>query len=627
VGDAANAIVRGDFNMRMRILGALLVAAAASIGAALSVQSPASEYTASVDHVSDLPKNNPSTSTNWSDHNADLANTRYSPLNQITAANAGKLALKWSYELPKAESIAEQTPVVIDGVMYVNSGSKLYALDAVTGKQVWTFQLQPSFAARNRGPAYGDGNIYAMGPGEIYAVDAKAGKPVESFGDHGVLHIITEALRFKYPGKYPKNFDPASIGYAVASTPKYYNGTIFVGTRSSDFLITGGLLMAADARTGAIKWVFNTIPQGPGDEGWELARDTWPANNPRYGGGVWTQPAIDPELGLIYFNASNPAPDYDGSARVGANLFTNSMLALDIATGKIRWYFQTMHHDIWDKDAVAGPVLFDVTSSGKTVKGVGSSGKVCYVYLLNRETGSPINPIVETPVPTTTDVPGEKVWPTQPIPYTSRHIPQQPFCAVYPRVDDPELATRVRPLFHPYQANEFVITSPGQDGGSDYGGPAFSPRTGLFYASGKNDAVSIRVKPSGNTLKPGPGAPGHFGTIAEEGKAGMAWSTAIAAYEPATGQQVWYTEFPGWTNGSLFVTAGDVIFHGSGGVGDFYAFDARTGQQLFKYPGHFGAPNVQRGQGITATPMSYRVNGKQYVSVVARNTILTFALP
>src|SRR4029077_20442156 len=134
------------------------------------------------------------------------------------------------------------------------------------------------------------------------------------------------------------------------------------------------------------------------------------------------------------------------------------------------------------------------------------------------------------------------------------------FCAIYPRVDDPALAARVRPLFHPYMANEFVITSPGQDGGSDYGGPAFSPKTGLFYVSGKNDAVSIKVKPVGGTLKPGPNSPGHFQDIAETGKAGMHWNQTIAAYEPLTGRQAWYTEFPGWTNASLFVTAGDVVF-------------------------------------------------------------------
>src|SRR5262249_37048367 len=168
--------------------------------------------------------------------------------------------------------------------------------------------------------------------------------------------------------------------------------------------------------------------------------------------------------------------------------------------------------------------------------------------------------------------------------------PQQPYCAIYPRIEDAELASRARPLFHPYLSQELVITSPGQDGGADYGGPAFSPRTGLFYLSGKNDAVSNKVRPVGDRLKPGPGSPGHFQNLAETGKTGMKWSQAIGAYEPTTGHLVWYSEFPGWTNASLLVTAGDVIFHGSGGAGDFFAFDAGTGQQLYRFAGHFGSP-------------------------------------
>jgi glucose dehydrogenase len=613
--------------MKRITAAALCTLSAAWIVGRAAAQEAAPTYTATVEHHADLPKINSATSTSWSDHNSTLANTRYSPLNQITPTNAGKLTLKWSYELPKAQGIAEETPLVIDGVMYFNSGSTLYALDAATGKPVWMYQMTPSFGGGKRGPGFGEGTVYAIGPAEIYAVDAKSGKPVESFGEKGVLRIINKALDFKYPGKYPPNLDVHSLGYGVASTPKYYNGTIFVGTSDSDSLIVGGLLIAADARTGAIKWVFNTVPQQPGDEGWELVKDTWPANTPRHGGGIWTQPAIDPALGMLYFNAANPSPDYDGSARPGANLFTDSMIALDLATGKLRWYFQTVHHDIWDKDSVAGPVLFDITSDGRTIKGVGSSGKVCYVYMLNRENGQPINPIVETPVPTYTDVPNEKVWPTQPIPYTARNIPQQPFCAVYPRIADAELAKHARPLFHPYLSKEFVITSPGQDGGSDYGGPAFSPHTGLFYASGKNDAVSNKVKPVGDTLKPNGKPTGHFDDLEDTGKTGMPWSQAIGAYEPATGRQVWYTEFPGWTNASLIVTAGDVIFHGSGGTGDFFAFDAKTGQQVFRYPGHWGSPDTQRGGGMLSTPMTYSVNGKQYVSIVARNTVLTFGLP
>jgi alcohol dehydrogenase (cytochrome c) len=389
-----------------------------------------------------------------------------------------------------------------------------------------------------------------------------------------------------------------------------------MGLSLGDSHIPGGLLVAVDGTTGAIKWVFNTIPQGPHDEGWEIAKDTW-GSGARAGGGVWTQPAIDRELGMIYFSVANPSPDYDGSARTGINLFTNSAIALNLATGKLVWHNQVVHHDIWDWDLVTSPVLFDVTADGKTVKGIGVPSKTCYLYLWDRETGKPINPIVETPVPTTTDVPGEAPWPTQPIPYTSRGVPQQPFCATYPIVADPELAKRVRPPFHPFLANDFIINSPGVTGGANYGPASFSPRTGLLYITGKNDAASVKVKSVGNTIQPGPSATGYFGTIAERGETGMTITTTVAAYDPATGQQVWYAQLAKTTNTGNLVTAGDVVFQGISS-GDFYAFDARSGRELFK-------STVKSA--IRASPMTYQVDGRQYVSVVGTNTVFTFGLP
>ena len=554
--------------------------------------------------------------TDWPLHNLDLRNSRYSQLNEIDVSNVGNLSLKWSFQASARDAISSVTPLVIDGVMYVHSGSKLVALDVVTGKSIWTFEVANPFGGGGRGPAYGDGRIYAYGPSVMYAVDAKTGKPVESFGDGGFLRIVNNALNHKYPGKYAPDLDPTSLGYSMTNPPTYFQGTLFVGVPFSDSLIPGGLLAAIDGTTGAVKWVFNSIPQGPTDEGWEIAKDTW-SESARYGGGIWTVPAIDPELGLMYFNTGNPSPDYDGSARKGINLFTNSVVALHIATGKLAWYYQTIHHDIWDWDLVSGPVLFDVTSGGRVIKGLGVAAKNCYAYLLNRETGQPINPIIETAVPTNSDVPGEQVWPTQPIPYMSNGQPQPPFCSTYPIVTDPELAKRVRQHYHPYQSTEFVITAPGNLGGANRGSPSFSPRTGLFYVTGKNDAWSIKVKPVGGTMKPGPGNLGHFGNIDELGKTGVTATATLAAYEPASGRQVWYTEVAGSTNGGNLVTAGDLIFQGIGN-GDFLAFDARTGKQLFKYTGKGG---------IRASPMTFQAKGKQYMSIVAANTVLTFGLP
>ena len=349
-------------------------------------------------------------------------------------------------------------------------------------------------------------STHSAGPPFMYAVDARTGELLESFGRDGLLEVAREALTFKYPDTYPPTVDTTALGFAMTNPPTFANGTLLVGLPFSEGLLPGGLLAAVDGTTGAMRWVFNTIPQEPRDAGWEIAQDTW-SRDERYGGGIWVQPAVDTERGLVYFNAANPSPNYDGSSRTGMNLFTNSMMAVDLNSGELAWYYQTLHHDIWDWDLASGPVLFDVTVDGRTVPGIASLGKTCYVYMLNRETGEPINPIVETAVPVVSDVPGEQVWPTQPIPYTSRGIPQQPFCATYPIVPDPELATRLRQSFHPYQVDEFVITSPGNTGGANYGSPSFSPQTGLLYVTGKNDAWSIKVKPVDNSLEPGPGSP------------------------------------------------------------------------------------------------------------------------
>jgi quinoprotein glucose dehydrogenase len=553
------------------------------------------------------------TNADWALHSLDLRNGRYATLDEINVSNVARLTLKWSYDGGAADNIGRNTPLVIDGVMYVDAGSKLFAIDAATGQRRWSVQIDPPFPASGRGPSYGDGTIYAYGRSILYAVDAKTGRVVESFGSKGRLEVARAALQFKYPDKDP-------TGYEMTTSPAYFNGTLYVPLAQSEHHIPGGLLAAVDGRTGSIKWVFNTVPQGPSDDGWSVAGDTW-RGGVRSGGGIWSPPAIDPESGLLYVNAGNPSPDYDGSARKGMNLFTNAIIALNLQTGKLAWYSQAIHHEIWDFDLITGPILFDVTSGGRTIKGVASASKNCLLYLWHRDTGQPINPMVETPVPTSTDVPGEEVWPTQPFPYTSKGVPMQPFCATYPIVADPELAKRVRPLYTPYSIKEMFIVS---HGGSSFGAMSFSPKTGLLYVTGKNGAVALTVKPLGDTLRQNTESLGHFANIAQGPQrskdVGSSDTETVTAYRPETGELAWQQEHA--TRSSIgssgnLVTAGDLVFQGSD-TGDFYAYDARTGEQRFKYT----AP-----RSIRASPITYRVNGRQYVATVATNTILAFGLP
>jgi quinoprotein glucose dehydrogenase len=558
----------------------------------------------------------------WPGHNVDLFNRRYSPLDEIDTRTVGTLRLAWTFE-PGGGALNQVTPLVVRGVMYVQTSTDLHAVDPGTGQRLWSAPLEvrsddSQSLGPARGPTYGGGRVYAYRGSTLYAMDAETGRPVPGFGDNGMLPVVARALHFKYPDRFAAAGSARSLGYRITTPPAYHDGTLYVGVALSEGHIPGGLVIAADASSGAIRWVFNTIPQQPGDEGWELAKDTW-GTGARAGGGIWTQPAIDPDLGLVYVNAGNPSPAYEGAARHGMNLFTNSTLALAMKTGRLVWYNQAIHHDLWDWDHVTGPLLFDATRDGRTVRGVAAAGKNCLLYLWHRDTGAPINPIVETVVPTETDVPGEQVWPTQPIPYNARGVPLTPFCATFVNLDDPELARLSRPMYTPYSVSGTVIVA---HGGSSFGAPSFSPLTGLLYVSGKNGAISLKVKPVGDTLTAGPHGRGHDENFAELDRLYEAYmvTETLSAYEPVSGEQVWQQVMPARTSiggsGSL-VTAGNVVFQGIEARA-FHAFDARTGEELFRY----NTPLA-----IRASPLTYQANGRQYVAIVATNAVLAFALP
>lgn len=562
-----------------------------------------------------------SDSTDWASQNLNLDNNRFAPLEEINSSNVGQLTERWSYEVGSADNIAQVTPLVVDGVMYLHSRSTLFALDATTGEEQWRAPLDAGSQGGSpvRGPTFAGGNIYAYRGADLYAMDAGTGIPIAAFGNQGVLPVVSAALQMKYPDDYPPSLDPVSIGYRITTPPAHHNGTMYVAAALSEGHIPGGLVIATDTNTGSIKWVFNTIPQGPQDAGWEIARNTW-GHGARAGGGIWTQPAVDPELGMVYVNAGNPSPDYDGSARVGINLFSNSTIALDLETGALRWYYQAVHHDLWDWDHVTGPVLFDVTDDdGGTIKGVAAAGKNCLFYMWNRETGAPLHAMVETAVPTETDVPGEQVWPTQPIPHNAAGVPMTPLCATFVELDDPELASRSSQLYAPYWISKEIIVP---HGGSSFGSPSFSPRTELVYVTGKNGAISLVVNPVGDTLEPGPDSRGHTESFSSLDRISEDFppQVTVSAYDPVTGEQSWQAVLPAQTaigaSGNM-VTAGNVVFQGVED-GGFYALDAETGQELFR----FDAPRP-----IRASPMTYQVDGKQYVTVIATTTVVTLALP
>ena len=588
-------------HMRLVALGAVLAATTAQVPRVLLAQNARAVSVEAGD---------------WPLHNLDARNSRYSPLNQVNATNAAKLTVKWQLDLPKSVSVGTATPIAVGGIMYFNSGPDLYAVDGVTGKVLWNKKAGQEFPGGGRGPAFGDGRIYATGRSILAAFDAENGRPILSFGNGGMINPAKAALEFKDPGTHAPDMNTESLGYFMASAPSYANGMLFVGLASSEGMIAGGLVVALDGVTGKVKWVFRTVPQGPGDDGWEIVKDTW-SGPLRQGGGVWSVPAVDPALGMVYVNVGNPTTNYDGSQRKGSNLFTNAIVALDMNTGKLKWHFQTIHHDIWDWDLVSGPTLFDATINGKTVKVVASPPKTCFVYALHRETGKPIFPIVEMAVPTASDVPGEEVYPTQPIPFNARHVAQSAFCATFPPgIEDPKLLPLARPIFTPPSVKAPILVSPGATGGPNRGSGSFSPRTGFLYVTGKNDAMLLQAKSVTEPIKPGLGAPGHYQSFTEW-KMGMVKATqSIAAFDPATGDLAWVTEVPGTTSGGNIATAGDLVFEAVDR--SFYTLDAKTGKRLAAVPMKVSA---------FSSPLAYMAGGKQFIAIASGSSIVAIGLP
>jgi PQQ-dependent dehydrogenase (methanol/ethanol family) len=546
-----------------------------------------------------IPQIDRATSRDWPLHNLDLANSRYSPLGQINSSNVKSLAVKWLYHMRDGGA----TPIVVDGMMYVTTSESVVALDAATGRAVWS----TNEARSNRGAAYGDGKIYVAREARLWALDAKTGKLVESFGDKGVSHVLTKVLT----AKFPQLKNPAEWGYFYNMAPQYHAGIVVVGTALTENHIPSGVVLAVDGRTGKLLWKFWGVPQGPDDEGWDIAKDTW-VGGVRHGGGIWATPAIDSESGTLHVTIANPSPDQDGSARKGINLFTNAFVALDLKTGKLKRYYQQVHHDLWDYDAGQQPTLFDIRVSGRIVKAVAAGNKNGYVYILNRETGQPINPIVETPVPTKTEVPGEEVWPTQPIPHTASGEPMVPAASqVVPENLYSQYASYPKVPFYTPPTLKGAIHAPRE--GVHYGGNSFNPQSGLLYVAGKDLPLLLTATPVGTTLKPGQ----QLSTAGKRENAAPETGN-VSAYDPATGELVWRTPIDGGPSAGTVATAGNLVIAGDR-QGTLYALNATNGKMRWRF---------YTGASIRSAQITYQVNGTQYLTVASgRNLIITFALP
>jgi PQQ-dependent dehydrogenase (methanol/ethanol family) len=516
----------------------------------------------------------------WTTNGGALDNNRYAHLTGITPENVKTLGGAWRTELPGASSKA--SPIVVDGVMYVaagggaiqgGGGGAVYALDARTGAVKWTFSPQGAgISALNKGVAFADGKVFVgLSNAHVAAIDAKTGK------------LVWDGLAGE---------DPPAAGQFISVAPVVADGKVLVGVGSGD----AGFrcrLAALDMKTGKQVWSFISIP-GPG----EVGHDTWPADNDAWqhgGGGVWAAPAVDTELGLVLFGTGSAYPQYGGDVRPGANLYTASVMAVDLKTGKYKWHFQTAHHEIWESDVGGPELLYDAKVNGKTVKAVAALRTDGYLFLLDRKTGKPIFPVEERPVPQNARL---KTWPTQPYPVGADKV--GPNC-VEKEALPPGFVGAC--FWEPIDYDQPNVVNPMS---TRFAPTSYDPKQRLFFVSGGADAHWARRQPNPYFFNFSSTAPG----IKSYG--------LLSAFSADTNKIVWQKRLP-WPiafGGGSTVTEGGVLFHAQPD-GNLQAYNSKTGDQLWEF---------QTGAPANGAITTYRLDGKDYVSLVTGSNVWSFAL-
>lgn len=582
----------------------------------------------------------------WPVYGHDAFGQRFSPLTQINRDNVKNLKLAWQYDIRPGTALAfvpasEVTPIVVDGLLYYPEARRIVALEPETGKVVWAFDL--GAPAPRRGVTYWPGDaqnapriIVGTGDGRMVALHAKTGAVIPGFGNQGWVNLRTGVA---------ENFP--NMGYRMSTPGAIYKNLIITGAQGQENNIQGPLqdVRAWDVRTGALVWTFHLNPH-TGEPGSE----TWPENSWVNAGSpaAWGGMSVDEERGLVFLPVGQPAPQYYGGSRLGANLFSSAMVALDAATGKLRWHFQITHHDIWDYDYSAIPALFDVRRDGRLIPAVAVISKVSLLFILNRETGEPIYPVEERPVPQS-NVPGEVTWPTQPFPTKPEplarlaiapdeiftgELEHEQFCR--------DLVAKIGGIhnygpYTPYSHEEYRIIFPGQVGGVNFGGVSIDPQLGYIFVNTIDEAgMGILVKDGDTYSRRSPLGEGtfysRFWNPAKQWPCQPIPWAHLMAVNANTGELAWKVvlgsepelEAKGLKNtgsvgaGGSMATAGGLVFIGATNDKQFRAFDSRTGQLLWQTSLDYGG---------NATPITYLGrDGKQYV-VIASTGLNAFALP
>jgi len=526
---------------------------------------------------------------NWATNGGNLYNQRYSPLTQINRVTVANLRGVWQISLDGSgagpQYSGEAQPIVVDGVAYVITGADdVFAIDVDTGEKLWRYTANLPDTMRtvccgwtSRGVGISDEHIYVgQLDGQLKALDRDTGEVVWSI----------QAERWQE-------------GLTITSAPLYINGLVITGFAGGEMAVRGRI-KAYDADTGALVWTFYTIPE-PG----EFGSNTWQSDNALWnhgGASVWSTPAVDPELGMLYFATGNAAANNNGAHRAGDNLFTDSIIALDIATGKYRWHFQEVHHDLWDYDAPNPVMLFDLEYDGELRKGLAQAGKTGWFYILDRVTGEPLVGIEERPVPQDAR---QKTSPTQPFPVGDAFVPQSIRIA-------PEGMTLVNEgkIFTPYWT-ETIPLAPGAGGGANWPPSAVDPTTGIAYVCAADrpflfatQRITDDAPESGNYYTAG----AFQGTAYDLG--------VLAAVDMHTNTLVWQQHLQDFCLSGMTATAGGLVFVGRND-GRLTALDTDTGFKLWEF---------QTGYGMNAPVTIFERDGTQYVMAYAAGNALAGSL-
>ena len=627
--------------MRLRTLGIAVVAVAAA-GILLPFQDadpPARSF------------------TGWTQFLGGADSAQYSALKQIDKGNVSRLQVAWRYPTGDNNTYLFN-PVVIGGVMYVLAkNNSLVALDAASGRELWTHPFQGPVTTRGvnywQSADGSDRRLFTINAGYLTAIDARTGETIQSFGDNGRTDLRTGMDDRDLSRSPPvQTNNPGRIFENLIITPLMRSG--------ADYAYLPGDIHAYDVRTGRLAWVFHTVPR-PGEFGYE----TWPEGSWQRLGGVinWNALSIDEARGIAYIPLGTAKFDYYGGNRKGANLYGNSLVALDARTGKRLWHFQTIHHDLWDYDLPDAPRLLTVRHNGQSIDAVAQPTKHGFLFVFNRVTGEPLWPIEERPVPAS-GMPGEEAWPTQPFPTRPPPFARQAFLPgdVNPLLPETEQASlrermgkmRNEGLFTP-PSLQGTITIPSTGGGASWGTSTVDPQRGFMYVVSHDTPVRIRLarpddpNAKGRPAIAQPAAPGagtdfvHYVEVVNDLNSpsrlpviGPPWST-LTAYDLNSGEIRWqvpYGDVPrlaaqgtsgtGVLNqrGGPVLTAAGLIFAATNDL-KFRAYDADNGRVVWET----ALPAASEG-----VPAVYELGGKQHIALCVaagegEGSYVVFSLP